>query len=119
GYGRPGPHGRQLDLAELPAGRGVQGHQPAGPDGGEVDDIAGNGDAGRHLVADIPEDRLRRWTADGRHLGPLVAPVLLLRVQADGRDPPGRRRTVHGIRLLGPELDGVDAVGVHAPAIGG
>ena len=119
GYGRSGPHGRQLDLAQFLAGRGVQSHQLAAPEGGEIDDIVGDGDAGRHRVADIFEDRLRRWTADGRHFGSLMAPVLLFRIQADGHDPPGRRRTVFCNRFLSPKLDGVDAVGVHALAIRG
>src|SRR5439155_11378519 len=109
GYRWSGPHRRQLDRAQLLAGRGVQSQQLAAHEGGEIDDIVGDGDAGRHRVADIFQDRLRRWSAAGRHFGSLMAPVLLLRIQADGHDPPGRRRTVFCRRILSAELDGVDA----------
>src|SRR5262249_52974476 len=117
-YSRSGPHGRQLDLAEGLAGRGVQGHQPAGPEGGEIDDLVGDGDAGRHRVADILIHRLRRRAAHGRYLGSLMAPVLLFRIEVDGHHSPSRRWTVFLRRFLSPKVDGVVAIRVHALAVG-
>src|SRR4029077_20159654 len=119
GHGGSGPHGRQLDLAQLLAGRGIESDQLAAHQGCEVDNAIGDRDAGGHGVTDVFEDWPGWRAADGCHLGTVVTPVLLLRIQTDGHDAPAGWMTAVEDPVLRSHPNGIDTVGVHALAIGG
>src|SRR5262249_50534352 len=57
--------------------------------------------------------------AHGRHLGPIVAPVLRFGIQANRHGAPASRWKACGARFLSPKPDGVDTVRIHALAVVG